>query len=54
MPKLDFRQKGGGGVHPKLGKNSTNSDVAETFRITPGLRKNGIGNEKFYPPLAKN
>ena len=48
-PKLDFRQKKGGG-HPKSGKNSTNSDLAETFRITPGLRKNGIGNEKFYPP----
>ena len=50
--KLDFRQKKGG--HPKSGKNSTNSDLAETFRISPGLRKNGIGNEKFYAPLSQN
>ena len=48
--KLDFRQKGG---HPKSGKISTNSDLAETFRVAPGLRKNGIGNEKFYP-LSQN
>ena len=51
-PNLDFRPKKGGG-HPKLGKNSINSDLAETFRLAPGLRKKGIGNEKFYPPLAK-
>ena len=52
VENLDFRQNRGGG-HPKLGKYSTNSDLAETFRITPGLRKNGIGNEKFYP-LSQN
>ena len=38
------------GEHPKSGKNSTNSDLAETFRITPGLKNDGIENEKFYPP----
>ena len=44
------KEKGG---HLKPGKNTTNSDLAETFRIIPGLRKNGIGNEIFYPHLEK-
>ena len=46
----DLGKKGG---HPKSGKNSTNSDLAENFRITPGLRKNGIGNENFYLPFSQ-
>ena len=45
--------KNRGGGHPKLGKNSINSDLAEIFRVTPGLRKNGIQNEKIYP-LSQN
>ena len=45
------KKKGGG--HPKSGKISTNSDLAETFKISPGLRNNGIGNEKFHPHPPK-
>merc|ERR1711867_43482 len=40
------------GVHPKLGKNSTNLDLAQTFRVTSGQQKIVIGGEP--PPLSQN
>ena len=52
QPKLYFRQKRVG--HPKLGKNSTNSDLAQTFRVTSDQLKIVIGGKKNYPqPSAK-
>ena len=46
-PNVDFRQKKGG--HPKVGKNSTNSDLAQNFRVTSDQQKIMIWGEK--PPL---
>ena len=43
----------GGGEHPKSGKNSTHSDFAQIFRVTPAQWKNGIGDEKIYPSQPK-
>ena len=34
-------------------KNSTKSDFAQIFRVTPAQWKNGIEDENFYPPSAK-
>ena len=53
QPKLDFRQKKGG-EHPKLGKNSTNSDLAQNFRVTSDQQKIVIKGENLPPPLSQN
>ena len=45
-------KKGGG--HPKLGKNSTNSDLAQNFRVTSNQQKIVIKGENFPPPLSLN
>ena len=39
-------KKGGG--HPKSGKNSTNSDLAQTFRISSAQYRIVIGGENLY------
>ena len=39
-----------GGDHQEWGKNFTNSDLFQTFRVTPGQLKNWIGDEKITPP----
>ena len=36
QPKFDFRHKKRGGGHSKSGRNKTNSDLAQTFRVTLG------------------
>ena len=41
------------GGHPESGKNSTNSDLAQIFRVTPDQWKNGIEEDKFYPPSGE-
>ena len=45
-------KKGGG--HPKLGKNSTNSDLAQNFRVTSDQQKIVIRGENLHPPLSQN
>ena len=51
-PKLDFRQKKGG--HPKLGKNSTNLDLAQNFRVISDQQMIVIRGENLHPLLSKN
>merc|ERR1711867_331106 len=51
-PNLDFRQKKGG--HHKLGKNSTNSDLAQNFRVTSDQQKIVIRGENLPRPLSQN
>ena len=51
-PEIDFRQKKEGG-HPKLGKNSTNSDLAQNFRVTSYQQKIVIRGENLPPPEPK-
>ena len=48
-----FLGKKEGGNHPKLGKHSTNSDLAQTFRVTSDKYKIVIGGEHFYPQKPK-
>ena len=43
----------GGGEHPKLGKNSTNSNLAETFRITSDQLNIVIQGENPPPPKSQ-
>ena len=43
-----------GGEHPKLGKNSTNSDLAQNFRVAWYQQKNVIRAENLSPPLSQN
>ena len=50
-PKLDFRLKRGG--HPKLGKNLTNSDFAQTFMVTSSQSRILIGGKNVSIPQAK-
>ena len=38
------------GKHHKLGKNSTNSDLAQTFRVTSGQQNIVIVGENLRPP----
>ena len=45
-------KKGGG--HPKLGKNSTNLDLAQTFRVTSDQQKIVIRGENLPPPQTQN
>ena len=45
-------KKGGG--HPKLGKNSTNSDLAQNFRVTSDQQKIVIRGENLPPPLSQD
>ena len=40
--------------HPNLGKNSTNSDLAQTFRVTSGQYRIVILGEKFYLPFSQD
>ena len=42
------------GGPPKLGKNSTNSDLAQTFRVTSDQQKIVIRGENLPPPLSQN
>ena len=42
------------GGHPKLGKNSTNSDLAQNFRVTSDQQKIEIRGENVPPPLSQN
>ena len=49
---LILGKKGGG--HPKLGKNSTNSDLAQNFRVTSDQQKIVIRGENLSPPLSQN
>ena len=50
--KSQFWAKKGG--QPKLGKNSTNSDLAQTFRVTSDQQKIVIKGENLPPPLSQN
>ena len=45
------KKKGG---HPKLGKNSTNSDLAQNFRVTSDQLKIVIRGENLPTPLSQN
>ena len=40
--------------HPKLGKKSTNSDLAQNFRVTSDQQKIEIRGENLPPPLSQN
>merc|ERR1711867_272542 len=53
MPNLRFRQKKWEG-HPKLGKNSTNSDLAQTFRVISDQQNIVIRGENLPPPPSQN
>ena len=44
------KKKGGG--HPKSGKNSTNSDLSQIFRVILDQKKILIGGEKIYRASA--
>ena len=42
-----------GGSRPKLGKNSTNLDFAQTFRVTSGQKNCDYGENLPHPPKPK-
>ena len=48
---LILAKKGGG--HPKWGKNSTNSDLAQNFRVTSDQQKIEIKGENLPPLLSQ-